>query len=122
MDSALLSFSMTPRIFALFIGLLTLLNLLGNLLWPGFDASGWWISFGPLPDWLTQFVLLVSVLLLLNFAYRGPRLHRRCHVTCGAAMLLATVALLNTITFYRLLFVGHIYAGFPVPLSLAILL
>ena len=40
---------MSTRIFALFFSLLTLVNLLGNLLWPGFDANAWWIRFEPLP-------------------------------------------------------------------------
>ena len=40
---------MITRAFALFIALLTFMNLLGDLAWPGFDANLWWISFGALP-------------------------------------------------------------------------
>jgi hypothetical protein len=36
---------MTARAFALFVALLTFMNLLGDLVWPGFDASLWWINF-----------------------------------------------------------------------------
>src|ERR1051325_12129184 len=57
--------SMTARIFALFIALLTLANLLGDLLWPGVDAHIWWISFGrSVPAWLSQIALAVSTLVL----------------------------------------------------------
>lgn len=113
---------MSARIFAFFVALLTLLNLLGNLLWPGFDASNWWIGFRPLPSWLAQCVLALSAITMLLFAFRSPRFPKRSAATTGLAVLLAGVALTNTIGFYRLLFTGRIAAGFPVPLSLIIFL
>jgi len=39
----------TARVFALSIALLTIMNLLSDLLCPGFDASIWWISLEILP-------------------------------------------------------------------------
>ena len=54
-----LGFAMIARTFALFVALLALLNLLGDLLWPGFDANIWWISFRLLPVWLGKAVLAV---------------------------------------------------------------
>jgi len=62
---------MTARIFALFIALLTLVNVLGDVLWPGFDANIWWISLGRLfPAWLSQIMLAASAVALIAFAVR----------------------------------------------------
>ena len=40
---------MISRGIAAFLGGFTLLNLLGDLFAPGFDANIWWIDFSPLP-------------------------------------------------------------------------
>src|SRR6185295_12064502 len=90
---ALLSIPMAARIFALFVALLTLVNLLGDLLWPGFDANGWWISFRPLPVWISQLLLAISAVALTAFAFRRPVHRHRSHWIAGVAALLATVAL-----------------------------
>jgi uncharacterized SAM-binding protein YcdF (DUF218 family) len=111
---------MTARAFALFVALLTFLNLLGDLVWPGFDASLWWISFGELPAWLSRFLLAVAAFTLLAFAVRSSARSRRSPVTAGLAVVLAGVAAMNAITFYRLLDANRIWAGFPVPFSLLI--
>jgi uncharacterized SAM-binding protein YcdF (DUF218 family) len=113
---------MAARIFAIFIALLTLTNLLGNLLWPGFDASIWWISFGQWPGWLSQSVLALSGITLLAFSLRRPDRPRRSRLTAGVAFFLAGIALVNTVGFYWLLAKGRIFAGFPVPFSLLILI
>jgi vancomycin permeability regulator SanA len=113
---------MTPmlsRVLAFFIGLFTLANLLGGLLWPGFDANLWWISFGHrLPVWLTDTLLAISAVALVAFALRHRLSWQRARFTAVVAATLALVALWNTITFYRLLAAGRISAGFPLPLSL----
>jgi len=113
---------MATRIFALFIALLTLANLLGNLVWPGFDASIWWISFGAWPAWLAQSLLALSGITLLRFALRPSVPSRRSKLTTGVALLLAVIALVNTIGFYWLLANGNVFAGFPLPFSLLILI
>jgi len=111
---------MTTRAFALFIALLTLMNLLGDLVWPGFDANLWWISFGGLPAWLSRFLLAVSAFALVVFALRRPARPLRSPLMAGLAVLLAGVAALNVYTFYRLLATKRIATGFPVPFSLLI--
>jgi len=111
---------MTTRAFALFIALLTFMNLLGDLVWPGFDASLWWISFGGLPAGLSRFLLAVSAFVLVVFALRRPARPLRSPLTAGLAVLLAGVAALNVFTFYRLLATKRIATGFPVPFSLLI--
>ena len=112
---------MTARILALFIGLFTLLNLLGNLLWPGFDASLWLIDFGHvLPAWMAKGLLGIAAAFLLKFAVQNRWRGERSQFTAAVSAALAIVALLNTIGFYRLLALGRIEAGFPAPLSLAV--
>jgi uncharacterized SAM-binding protein YcdF (DUF218 family) len=112
---------MTARILALFIGLFTLMNLLGNVFWPGFDSNLWWISFGhQLPAWLVKNLLAISAITLLVFAVRNRLRGQRARFTALVAAALAVVALLNTISFYRLLAVGNIDARLPVPFSLVL--
>jgi uncharacterized SAM-binding protein YcdF (DUF218 family) len=112
---------MIARAFALFVALLTLMNLLGDVLWPGFDASIWWISLGSLPAWLSKSVLAMSALALLVFAFRRPTSIRGQWLTAALALALATAAAGNVITFYALVATGRIAAGFPIPFSLLVL-
>ena len=104
---------MIARILALFIGLFIAINLLGNLIWPGFDANVWWIHFAHwLPAWIAK-----------SFAGHFRRgTHRVClpksttagndHKSMAAvAATLAIVALLNAISFYWLLGTGRNRGG-----------
>jgi uncharacterized SAM-binding protein YcdF (DUF218 family) len=111
---------MTARIFALFIGLFTCVNLLGDLVRPGFDGNTWWIGFGALPSWLGNIFLAVSASALLFFALRSKTSAKRSPLIAGTALTLAVFAASNTFSFYYLLATGRIDAGFPVPLSLLI--
>ena len=108
---------MITRAFALFVALLTIMNLLGDLFWPGFDASIWWISLRIMPAWLSKFLLAVSAFTLVVFGSLRPARARRLPFTASIALVLACVAASNVITFYFLLATGRIAAGFPVPLS-----
>jgi len=108
---------MITRAFALFVALLTTINLMGDLLWPDFDASIWWISLGVLPEWLGKSLLAASALALLAFAFRWPCAARRAPFTASLALVLGGFAAMNAITFYFLLATDRIAAGFPVPLS-----
>jgi uncharacterized SAM-binding protein YcdF (DUF218 family) len=111
---------MSTRIFALFFSLLTLVNLLGNIFWPGFDANAWWIRFDPLPAWCSRLLLAVSAMALLRFAFRSPAREQRSPFTAVVALGLACVALSNAAGFFWLLARGRIAAGFPVPFSLLV--
>lgn len=112
---------MTTRVLALFIGVFTLVNLIGGMLWPGFDANGLWISFGHvLPGWLAESFLALSAVTLIVFALRNRLPWQRARITAVLTAAMAVVAALNTVGFYRLLAVGAIDARFPVPLSLAV--
>jgi len=112
---------MIARIMALFIGLFTAVNLLGNLIQPGFDASVWWIHFAPwMPAWLAEAWLGISAVALVAFAFQSRQHGHRSRLIAIVAMALAIVAFINTIGFYWLLARGRIAAGFPLPLSLIV--
>lgn len=112
---------MIARVLALFIGLFTAVNLVGGLLWPGFDDNLWWIRFGHLlPRLLAESLLAISAVTLMKFGLQNRRRQERSRLTTVVATGLALVALLNTISFYRLLAMGQIQAGFPIPLSLVV--
>jgi uncharacterized SAM-binding protein YcdF (DUF218 family) len=112
---------MTARILALFIGLFIAINLLGNVVWPGFDANVWWIHFPHwLPAWLARASLGISAVALIWFAFQNRHRGERSRLIAVMAMALAIIAFVNTISFYWLLATGRIEAGFPVPLSLVV--
>jgi vancomycin permeability regulator SanA len=113
--------TMIARILALFVGLFIAINLLGNVIWPGFDANVWWIHFGSwMPVWLGKAFLAISGAALIAFAFQNRQCRQRSRKIAVVTLALATVALLNAIGFYWLLATGRIEAGFPVPLSLVI--
>lgn len=113
--------SMSARILAFFIGLFIAINLLGNVLWPGFDANVWWIHFPRrLPEWMAQGALAISAVALLAFTFRNRRRGQRSRFTAITAAGLALIAFMNVASFYWLLAKGRIETGFPLPLSLVI--
>lgn len=112
---------MIARILALFIGFFIAVNLLGNMIWPGFDANLWWINFGHrLPDWFVDGALAIAATSLILFGLRNRHRGQRSRVTAVVAAGLAVVTLVNTVSFYWLLAKGRIEAGFPLPLSLVL--
>jgi len=113
---------MITRSFALFVAVLTVMNLTGDLLWPGFDASTSWINLGPVPAWITKPLLAVLAFTMLAFALRPPNGLRRSIFTAGMALLFAFIALANAVVFFRLAATRRIGAGFPAPLSLVVFL
>jgi vancomycin permeability regulator SanA len=107
-----------PRGLALFLGGFSLLNVLGNVRVPGFDANLWWIDLRALPMWLGNSLLLVSALCLIAFAFRPQQSATRRLLAIVSLSLLAFAAALNTIEFYNLLVRGSISAGIPIPFSI----
>jgi uncharacterized SAM-binding protein YcdF (DUF218 family) len=111
---------MTARILALFIGLFIAINLLGNVLWPGFDANVWWIHFARwIPACLVKNSLAISAITLIIFAFRNRLRWQRARLTAVISAALAIIAFINCVSFYWLLAKGRI-AGFPLPLSLVV--
>ena len=112
---------MIARILALFIGFFTAVNLLGDVVWPGFDANVWWIHFAEwLPAWLAKGSLAISSVTLVRFAFQNRQRCQRSRFIAIVATALSAIAFVNTISFYRLLVTGRIAAGFPLPLSLIV--
>jgi vancomycin permeability regulator SanA len=105
---------------ALFVGAFTLLNLLGEMRYPGFDANLWWIDLRYLDPWLANGFLSVSALLLLAFAFLPTMRPWRRWSTFVCVALLYLACIFNVIVFYVLLARGRIQAGMPVPFSLLV--
>ena len=105
---------------ALFVGLFSLVNLLGEWRLKGFDANEWWIDLRPWPDALAQTLLALLGGLLVGWAIRpgGSRLRRRSTGAC--AVLAAAACLLNVAQFYYLVSAGRIRPGTLIPFSLAV--
>jgi vancomycin permeability regulator SanA len=109
------------RALALFLGGFSLLNLLGNLRHPGFDASLWWIDLRILPTPLPEIFLTLASLCLINFAVRPPTSAWLRRLTTAIVGLLAITTVWNTLEYYSLLFQGRLKSFIPVPLSLVFL-
>jgi vancomycin permeability regulator SanA len=105
---------------ALFLGIFTLLNLMGNLRVRGFDLNLWWIDLRVLPGYLADPFLFLCGLLLVWFALRpvGGRFRRIATAICLALLLLA--ALGNCVAYYSLVIRGTVHSPLPVPLSLLV--
>jgi vancomycin permeability regulator SanA len=111
-----------PRGLALFLGLFTLLNVVGELRAPGFDANLWWINLPGSWRFVEQALLLWSAACLLWFAA-----HQRFRpveaiglsVTFGA---LLTASIWNATSYYRLLIAGQIQSSCLIPFSVLIAL
>jgi uncharacterized SAM-binding protein YcdF (DUF218 family) len=112
--------SALPRGLALFLGLFSLLNVLGGFRSARFDASLWWIDLRSLPQALAAPLLLISAICLVAFALWPPASawRRRLTIACVSALGLAAAA--NTVNFYVLLLRKTIVAAIPVPVSLLI--
>ena len=103
---------------ALFIGGFLLLNLVGALRSPEFDANLWLLDLRWIPHWLGQAFLLGSALFLLAFGLRAtPSLWLRL-LTATFSLLLMCIALTNTAQFYVLLARHALTTVIPIPLSL----
>lgn len=102
---------------AIALGSFTLLNLLGDLKTPGFDANAWWINLSFLPHTFQIILLATSGTLLLAhgvrpFTSRTGRIFLR-----GIILLLAVIAAGNAGKFWSLASAGQIAPGFKIPFS-----
>lgn len=111
-----------PRGMAFFLGTFSLLNLVGELRTPGFDANLWWINLPGNWRLLESAVLAWSAGCLLWFAS-----HRRLHL--GTRRLLVAslsvplaASLWNTIGFYQILARGAIHSAYPIAFSIFVAL
>ncbi len=105
---------------SLFIGGFSLLNLLGELRFPGFDANHWWIDFRPLDTVPVQVFLFVVSIFLLAYSLHPKMSDWRCKVTSTLTAILLGFTTWNILNFHILLYRGTIKAGFPVAFSLIV--
>ena len=112
--------SVIVRAGSLFLGVFTLLNLIGEMLLAGFDANLWWIDVRGLPAPLRVGLLVVASGVLIAHGVRPAAATWRRRATQAVTAVLLLAALWNAAVFYRLLFGGAIRAGVPVPFSLAV--
>lgn len=102
---------------ALFLGVFSLLNVVGELRQAGFDANAWWIDLRPLPVWVARLLLFGTALLLLAYALQPSCRRRRARITLAATAGLLGFATANAIGFQLLAARGTIAAGCPVAFS-----
>jgi vancomycin permeability regulator SanA len=102
---------------ALFLGLFSLLNLIGELRTPGFDENIWWLDLRPLQGAATALVFALAGVLLLWWGLRPAASRWRRVVTAATALVLSIVAIHNGVTFYHAWQQGQIRPWMPLPLS-----
>ena len=102
---------------ALFFGLFSLLNLIGELRTPGFDQNVWWLDLRPLPGAATALVLALAGALLLWWGVRPAAPGWRRVATAATALVLSIAAVRNGVTFYHAWQQGQIRPWMPLPLS-----
>ncbi len=106
-----------PRGLAMFLGGFALLNILGDLRFPHFNATLWWIDLRALPLVPVTLFLLVSSVCLIAFAVWPSGSAWRRWLTCGCAGMLCVAAVVNAMQFYVLSLRGAVRPGIPLPLS-----
>ncbi len=111
-----------PRGLGLFFGGFALLNLLGELRSPHFDANLWWIDLRPMSPAVAATLLAASGVAMILFGV-CPRMSRwRQCVTAGLIAALVGIALANAIEYVRLVRSGGIRSGAELPMSLLVAL
>jgi uncharacterized SAM-binding protein YcdF (DUF218 family) len=105
---------------ALFLGGFSLLNLLGELRFPGFDANHWWIDFRPADTVAVQVFLCIVSIFLLAYSLRPKLSAWRRKITSILTAILLVITTWNILHFHILLYNGTIKAGFPVAFSLLV--
>jgi len=110
----------TGRGLALFLAAFSMLNLAGELLHPGFDASGWWLDTRSVPSSVSRTLILVFAVLMFEFTRRPDsfRLVTRFQKLAVAGVLI--VAIHDASTFYSLVSRGTITTQFALPFSLIV--
>lgn len=107
---------------ALLLGAFTLVNVIGELRNPGFDANLWWIDLRFASRAANRSLMAVTGVCLMAFAIRPQFAPCRGWFLSSILGLLMAVAAANAWTFYQLVSKDAIGSRFPVPLSAVVLL
>jgi vancomycin permeability regulator SanA len=103
--------SSLARGLALFLGALTLLNLVGT------DANLWWIDLYPLPARASAIVLAALALALFAYAFLPAMRTTRRILTVSLTTVALLAAVANVVRYYVLLRRGQFSTSIPLPLS-----
>ena len=102
---------------AFFLGVFSLLNVLGDLLSPGFDANHWWIDLRPIHSPAADVFLAGSAFFLLAYSVRPVLSSQRKILTYAFLASLLFVTMWNAVMFYTLVIRRAIRSVFPVAFS-----
>ena len=108
---------MIRRVLAMLLGGFGLLNLVGELLRPGFDANLWWIDLRVLGPVCSTAIVALASTSMVAWAVRPSMGVSRRRITRALVWLLRGASVANCVVFYGLLFGGAITSRFPLPLS-----
>lgn len=105
---------------ALFFACFAMLNIGGELIHDGFDASIWWIDLRGTPRWFSNTLMLLLSWGLLSYVCQ-PEASKltdtfRKLIVLGVILIAAR----DVLTFYELLNRGAIASQFPLPFSLVV--
>lgn len=112
----------SARGLALLLGTFTVLNIVGEVRNPGFDANLWWIDLRFANPILNRMLMICTGISLLSFGVRPNLAPFRGWLLCGLLVLLMGAAALNAWGYWRLLADGVIHSQSFIPLSAAVLL
>jgi uncharacterized SAM-binding protein YcdF (DUF218 family) len=103
---------------ALFLGVFTAANVIGEWVRPGFDMTIWWIDLRGLRSPAASIATVLLAISLISYGFSAyQRLELRILVTIGLGLGFAALVL-NTINFYRMLADGRLRGAAPVPVTL----
>lgn len=102
---------------AFFLGAFSLLNVLGDLLSPGFDANHWWIDLRPIHSPAADIFLAAAAVFLIAYSVRPVLSAERRILTYAFLAALILITAWNAVTFYVLVIRKSIRSGFPVAFS-----
>lgn len=106
-----------PRGIALFLGLFTLLNIIGELRAPGFDANLWWINLPANWHLVEQAIMLWSASCLIRFGIcQRFALAEKIGIAFTFAVLLVC-SIWNAISYQQLIAEGQIQSNSPISFS-----
>ena len=105
---------------ALFLGTFSLLNILGELRYPGFDTNHWWIDLSFVSGWIKTVILYVVSVSLLWYGFKPVLSRFRRILTALLVGALAGICIGHAATFYWLVRKGTLESGFLLAFSVMV--
>src|SRR5215213_5666282 len=102
---------------ALCLSIFTLLNFLGGLISPAFNANEWWIMVPRPLQSILNLLTIPFTIALAAFAFAPQMNYTRRHITRALFLAFGLVTLWNTAVFFLLNATGYIHSTIPIPLS-----